>query len=1142
MSKRRSESQLTKDQFEKMNSNGFSFPANRAGNGTGGGPDDVADPSMMADRTTLSHRKIAPLKRGRGGARVGARTGGDNIPNIFSGVAGGVTFGAPNGTAQPQQSFGGFGFGTAGNNSSTASTGFGASSAGGSFEFGANNNNRQQGQPKATPFASLGASSNGNMFQTAAQPQATSLFGGNSFGSNNASQTPSATPTPSFLFGATSNSSAPAPAATGSFNKPPSFTFGNTSTPAMFGSAGDSNNNGKTSFTFGANSGVSGTTSPAATPAAFGSFGSHAGASSAPLFGGTPSPAPVLEKTPEPTPAIAAPQPTFSFGAASSAPPSSGNSLFSKPSESLFKPTPSPDPLASNSLFGAPKPTPSPEPSATSPGLFGSQTATSTGSGGLFNTSATPAKPPTFSGFGPPAQPSTPKADEKPPTFSWGPPKEEPKKVEGASNAPFGGFGAQTIDSQQEAPAPKPFTGFSQKSEEPAKPLFGSPASSTIGSSIFGKPAEDKQDTAAPSTTSFFNKPAEASTPSFFGKPAEAEQDAPAASSTGFFGKPVGPSSPSTSNFFGKPAEAKQDTPVAEPKKAPTFGGSPITFGKNPVATHGGSGVSSLSPAPVSQFAPPATPAPKAAEPTVFNTTNARTPSPPLPSDATSWAPAQLTEYYNLYGLRSLNYRFLETLMKADQFGDWSSACEIYVREASRIKACQENGERYKGASGDAPAGGHAKRALTEGEDGGGKRRKEEGSIKVSTFSNSTLGGGNAEKKGPQSLSSAPLFGFKPPTPSTTKSSSSSEPAPLPTAPVFGFKPPGEGDDRNLSNGRKLASGPVHGFKPPGALPDWSDKPKTGGSVFDSPNAPVNNGGFVNPFPNSSTDDIVVEEDDVDNGGNSKKAGSGRSLFDRISEPLPDKKGAGFVGSPKIGLGESSLFGKKVGDAKPNSLFGSVSGSASASSTPAAGSPAATSSLFGTSTTDKPEVGFSFGGLNKPTGSIPAPSLNPGLLRPTPTLSRNSSDGNTTSAVSTPGATDTEASEPNDNAHNAKNDLDLSGPGPGEEDEDSKYQMKALVYESTKEAFKKTGSGTLRVLKNRENGKARIVVRTDIGKVILNVGLNKALNYAVVDDKKKNSVRIPEFLPGGATRTWLVRVKLAEDAARLATVMNEEKL
>ena len=53
----------------------------------------------------------------------------------------------------------------------------------------------------------------------------------------------------------------------------------------------------------------------------------------------------------------------------------------------------------------------------------------------LFSSSATPAKQPGFSGFGPPAQPSTSKADEKLPTFSWGMPKEGSKQAEEALNA-----------------------------------------------------------------------------------------------------------------------------------------------------------------------------------------------------------------------------------------------------------------------------------------------------------------------------------------------------------------------------------------------------------------------------------------------------------------------------------------------------------------------------------------------------------------------------------------------------------------------------------------------------------------------------------------------------------------------------------
>lgn len=56
MSKRQSESQLTKDQFEKMNNQNAAFSF-RAGNGAGGGPDEIGDPTKMADSAVLSQRK-----------------------------------------------------------------------------------------------------------------------------------------------------------------------------------------------------------------------------------------------------------------------------------------------------------------------------------------------------------------------------------------------------------------------------------------------------------------------------------------------------------------------------------------------------------------------------------------------------------------------------------------------------------------------------------------------------------------------------------------------------------------------------------------------------------------------------------------------------------------------------------------------------------------------------------------------------------------------------------------------------------------------------------------------------------------------------------------------------------------------------
>lgn len=60
MSKRRSDTQLTKDDYEAQMSGGFNFTANRPGNSEGG-PDDQADPSKMADSKVMLGRKSVPF-------------------------------------------------------------------------------------------------------------------------------------------------------------------------------------------------------------------------------------------------------------------------------------------------------------------------------------------------------------------------------------------------------------------------------------------------------------------------------------------------------------------------------------------------------------------------------------------------------------------------------------------------------------------------------------------------------------------------------------------------------------------------------------------------------------------------------------------------------------------------------------------------------------------------------------------------------------------------------------------------------------------------------------------------------------------------------------------------------------------------
>jgi RanBP1 domain len=308
--------------------------------------------------------------------------------------------------------------------------------------------------------------------------------------------------------------------------------------------------------------------------------------------------------------------------------------------------------------------------------------------------------------------------------------------------------------------------------------------------------------------------------------------------------------------------------------------------------------------------------------------------------------------------------------------------------------------------------------------------------------------------------------------------------------------------------------------------------------VFDNPNGPVNNGGFVNPFQSKSSNeyDKSESESDGDDKGDKAKANSGKSLFDRVSEPKSEKKEGGLFSNGgdqawssdkglKFNEGGSSLFGQKNNsNSKPFSLFGTNSTSASPAPSPAG------SSLFGTSS-GKSEVGFSFGtSTSKPTGPISMPSA------PRPdSLSRNVS----TDGVSTPGSSFDENSEPNDNNHNAKNDVDLSGQGPGEEDEDSLHQIRAIIYElKPGHGPVKAGVGTLRVLKNRINSKARVIVRTESGRPIINVSLKKELKYEPSSDKKQ--IQVPEFLPGGETKLWAVRVR-AENTAKLADIMESAK-
>lgn len=247
-----------------------------------------------------------------------------------------------------------------------------------------------------------------------------------------------------------------------------------------------------------------------------------------------------------------------------------------------------------------------------------------------------------------------------------------------------------------------------------------------------------------------------------------------------------------------------------------------------------------------------------------------------------------------------------------------------------------------------------------------------------------------------------------------------------------------------------------------------------------------------------------------------KSSSSASGLFgNKLDQTWSPDRGVKF--EPTNGNGNGSIFGAKLsGDAKPvTNFFGTGSSTSSTATTPGA---SGASSIVG-APGPKAEVGFSFGGngTTKPSGPISIP----------------------TSRETT--ATPDDTSEPNDNAHLAKSDLDLSAQGPGEEDEDSLFQVRAIVYEiSGGGVAKKAGVGTLRVLKNRITGKARVVTRTEGGKVVLNVGLVKEVVYGVGEKGGKN-VSVVEFLEGTKPKRFSLRVKEEETARKLGDVMEDAK-
>ena len=217
-----------------------------------------------------------------------------------------------------------------------------------------------------------------------------------------------------------------------------------------------------------------------------------------------------------------------------------------------------------------------------------------------------------------------------------------------------------------------------------------------------------------------------------------------------------------------------------------------------------------------------------------------------------------------------------------------------------------------------------------------------------------------------------------------------------------------------------------------------------------------------------------------------------------------------------------------------NATFATLGSTTSSGRKPAFGSMfGASKSPFLQSSADAPpadipkEVGFSFTSPNSNGNSLPAPAK------------AESSFGAPASAVIEQSANDSGAEHDEDQPPSGPTEVLVSA-GPSEDDEETlmKIRAKALEFDSENNKWATQGLGPLRVLKHRETGATRILMRHDpTARVVINTSL---LNLAYTMPQEDNSVRIP-ILRDGKLVNWVVKVKKDEDAVKLCGILNDNR-
>ena len=193
------------------------------------------------------------------------------------------------------------------------------------------------------------------------------------------------------------------------------------------------------------------------------------------------------------------------------------------------------------------------------------------------------------------------------------------------------------------------------------------------------------------------------------------------------------------------------------------------------------------------------------------------------------------------------------------------------------------------------------------------------------------------------------------------------------------------------------------------------------------------------------------------------------------------------------------------------------------------------SNSFGASTSKSASgglnVGFAFG----------RPSASP-LLTPSGASSAISS------RATSPGGTDTESVN-TDNAEDHSNDpqASLVDSRAGEENEEVLFEARTkgskwftaegAAQKKLPPGWNTQGLGPMRVLKHKETGKTRVLLRADPGSnIVINAGLIQSVAYT----QKKNNVDFAVYTEKGVER-WFLKVKTEEQAKELSSILEANK-